>query len=361
MQLCHNRETISAFNIDNNELEKENNQINIEKELENKNYLEKEKNEDLNNINKYIRNNNDNPYFKHCHSQTIPGQNYGIVKTNQDMPIECTSLNGIKGFNIFGVLDGHGVNGHLVSHFLSTYLINQIMNLKEIAGLTELDKIYQALKKSNYELITNLFLESDKILGKQKFDIGLSGTTCVMVIQVGKNLICANVGDSRAILVYDKFNDKYLKYTDIFELSHDCKPDLPEEKQRIIMSGGTVDQMVNMHGMRCGPQRVWAKNKNFPGLAMSRSLGDFKGKKCGIIALPEIIEYKLEEKSKYMVICSDGVWEFLSNIDVMEIGNKFYLKNNIIDFSKKLIQHSKEEWEQKDVIVDDITAVIVFF
>ena len=69
----------------------------------------------------------------------------------------------------------------------------------------------------------------------------------------------------------------------------------------------------------------------------------------------------MNEKSKYMVICSDGVWEFLSNQKVMEIGNEYYVKNDIIGFANKLIDVSEDLWERKDVVVDDITAVIVFF
>ena len=207
----------------------------------------------------------------------------------------------------------------------------------------------------------NIFLDSDKIIGEQDFDVSFSGTTCVLVIQLGQKLICANVGDSRAILVYDKENDVNLRHTRVFELSHDCKPDLPEEKKRILEMGGTVDQMLDINGVKGGPQRVWIKNKNYPGLAMSRSLGDYKGKECGIIPLPEIIEYDLDEKSKYMVICSDGVWEFLSNKNVMEIGNSYYLNNDITGFTQKLIKVSEEWWEENDVVVDDITVVAVFF
>ena len=348
------RETISANYIDNVHMENKNNQKEIE--------LGNKKIEEMNtiNINKNKGNNN-NMYFKSYYSKTIAGKNYGVVKINQDMPVAVININGIIGFNIFGVLDGHGVNGHHVSKFISEYLINRIINLKEISKIEDLDTIYQILVKSNYELINNIFLESDIVLKKQKFDISLSGTTCVIVIQVGKKIICANVGDSRAILIFDKLNDKKLKNTEVFELSHDCKPDLTEEKKRIEDNGGTVDQMLGMNGVRAGPQRVWAKNQNYPGLAMSRSLGDLKGKECGIIAIPDIIEYKLDERSKYMVICSDGVWEFLTNEDVSEIGNKYYLKNNIVGFTKELIQISENFWIKKDVIVDDITAVIVFF
>ena len=355
------RETIT-INIaeKNNEINNNNNnKIKIEDLLKDKNILQQKINRQINNINN--KKNNNALYFKSYYLMTNPGKNYGARKTNQDMPVTFTNLNEIKGFNIFGVLDGHGVNGHHVSKFLSEYLIKEIVNNKEIINLKQLDKIYYNLTKSNYELLINIFFKSDRVLGKQNIDVNFSGTTCVLVIQVGRNLICTNVGDSRAILVYDSKNDSNLQYTEIFELSHDCKPDLPEEKNRIIKMGGTVDQMLDMNGIRCGPQRVWAKNRNFPGLAMSRSLGDFQGKKCGIIPYPEIIEYKLDEKSKYMVICSDGVWEFLSNKNVMDIGNEFYLKNDVEGFTKKLVKDSEDLWEKKDVIVDDITAVVVFF
>ena len=350
------RETITINYSDNIKNGKENtNKIKIEDLLKDKINLQRKVNENA--INK------DNIFFqfKDFYSMTNAGKNFGAKKTNQDMPVAVINLNGVKGFNIFGVLDGHGVNGHHVSKFLSEYLVKQIINHKEILKLKDLDKIYYTLKKSNYELLINLFMNSDVILGRQYFDVNFSGTTCVLVIQIGKNIICANVGDSRAILVYDRKNDINLNNLEFFELSHDCKPDLPYEKERIIRMGGTVDQMLDGNGIRCGPQRVWAKNKNYPGLAMSRSLGDFQGKKCGIIPVPEFIEYKLDEKCKYIVICSDGVWEFLSNKNVMEIGREFYLKNNIMGYAQKLVQVSEELWEKKDVIVDDITTVIIFF
>ena len=345
-----------------NNKDKNNRQIKIEDLLKNKNFTNNKLSKIMVNINEKVKNRkNNNTYFKSYYSQSIAGKNYGARKTNQDTPVTFVNLNNIKGFNIFGVLDGHGVNGHHVSKFLSEHLIKQITSNQYINKEKDLDKIYKAIKKSNYEILMNIFLDSDKKLGKQKFDVNFSGTTCVLVIQIGTKLICANVGDSRAILVNDKSKDGVLKNSEIFELSHDCKPDLPDEKKRILMMGGTVDQMLDINGQRGGPQRVWVKNKNYPGLAMSRSLGDFKGKQCGIIPIPEIIEYDLNEKSKYMVICSDGVWEFLSNRKVMEIGNEYYVKNDIIGFTHKLIDVSEDWWERKDVVVDDITAVIVFF
>ena len=357
------KEKLELNSDDKNKKQKgnENGKINLDNEQRGK---EKEKEIKVSNNKKEVTNDdnkNINNYFKSCHAQSNAGKNYGATKTNQDRPVKSLNLNGIPGFNIFGVLDGHGTNGHYVSQFLSEYLVKNIINNYEVKKKKDLDEIYKTLKKSNYEILMNIFLDSDNIIGDQDFDVSFSGTTCVLVIQLGPKLICANVGDSRAILIYDKENDENLRHTRIFELSHDFKPDLPEEKQRILEMGGTVDQMLDINGVKAGPQRVWIKNKNYPGLAMSRSLGDYKGKECGIIPLPEIIEYDLNETSKYMVICSDGVWEFLSNKNVMEIGNNYYLSNDITGFTQKLIKVSEEWWEENDVVVDDITVVAVFF
>ena len=42
------------------------------------------------------------------------------------------------------------------------------------------------------------------------------------------------------------------------------------------------------NGKKIGPYRVWKKNEAYPGLAMSRCLGDFVASKIGVIAEPGI-------------------------------------------------------------------------
>jgi serine/threonine protein phosphatase PrpC len=46
---------------------------------------------------------------------------------------------------------------------------------------------------------------------------------------------------------------------------------------------------------------------------MSRSIGDRVAHSVGVIPDPEVTEITLTEKDKFVVIASDGVWEFLSN------------------------------------------------
>lgn len=77
---------------------------------------------------------------------------------------------------------------------------------------------------------------------------------------------------------------------------------------------------------KLGPPRVWVLNQTYPGLAMSRSLGDVLAKKAGVIAEPEISSYTYDPETvshhlrsimpKWLVMASDGVWDVMSNEQV---------------------------------------------
>jgi serine/threonine protein phosphatase PrpC len=45
-------------------------------------------------------------------------------------------------------------------------------------------------------------------------------------------------------------------------------------------------------------------------------MGDAVACRGGVMAEPEIFEYVINKEDKMIVIASDGVWEFLENIDV---------------------------------------------
>ena len=79
-----------------------------------------------------------------------------------------------------------------------------------------------------------------------------SGTTCVLLIILGTHLICANVGDSRAIAIYSENNDPNLSKLSIVPLSIDFKLEISEERNRIIRSGGLVEKLKNSIGEGAG-------------------------------------------------------------------------------------------------------------
>ena len=88
---------------------------------------------------------------------------------------------------------------------------------------------------------------------------------------------------------------------------------------------------------------------------MSRSMG------VGVIPNPQIVEYTFDYSSKYILICSDGIWEFMSNEETMKFGNKFYLRNDAIGLNHELTISSVKLWEKNGCSTDDITILVVFF
>ena len=81
-------------------------------------------------------------------------------------------------------------------------------------------------------------------------------------------------------------------------LSRDHKPDDPEESRVILANNGRIDSYRDQLGNQIGPMRVWLKNEDIPGLAMSRSFGDAMAARVGVNALPEIKEFTLTPRTE---------------------------------------------------------------
>ena len=278
----------------------------------------------------------------------------GFTKVNQDSFLVLQSEYNLKDFNIFCVMDGHGINGHLVSRYLMKYINLFFKNNKKMnASNQNEDSIYQRLKKSDYHILRRLFRHAERDLHKKtKIDANFSGTTCVMVAQIGDRFICANIGDSRAIMIKTG--------NEIVPLSIDQKPDDPEESKRIVQNGGEISQYEE-NGEKSGPYRIWKKGEVYPGIAMSRSVGDFIATSLGVVPEAKFIEEKIDQDCKFIVVASDGIWEFLDNKRVGEIVMPYYKNDDPDGACKALIKEATEWWNKEDIVVDDITVVVVFF
>ena len=111
-----------------------------------------------------------------------------------------------------------------------------------------------------------------------------------------------------------------------------------------------------------GPKRIWLKNSDIPGLAMTRSFGDLIAHSVGVICEPEIGFYWFRGCEKFVIVASDGVWEFIDSEESVHIVKQFY--ENGMDASgavNALVQEAYNRWKREEDIIDDITALVVFF
>ena len=93
---------------------------------------------------------------------------------------------------------------------------------------------------------------------------------------------------------------------------------------------------------------------------MSRSFGDGVAHSVGVSAEAETREFTLGLNDKYVVIASDGVWEFLSNEDVALIVYPYFEQNAPEAAANALVKAAFKKWKQEEEVIDDITCVIIF-
>ena len=111
-----------------------------------------------------------------------------------------------------------------------------------------------------------------------------------------------------------------------------------------------------------GPYRVWSKNGGYPGLAMSRSIGDTLAHKVGVSDMPEIMEFIINNvKPLCIVIASDGVWEFMSNEDVRNVVMNYEYGKDGNACAKGIVDKARDVWKKTGFNIDDITAAVAFF
>ena len=272
-------------------------------------------------------------------------------ENNQDNYFIFKNFAEKKDYIYMSVCDGHGVEGHFVSEFIKEILPYYMSeNLKDRNILKETELVHKIITET-FLIVNNMLVDNENINSL------FSGSTCVSVIYTPERLIVPNIGDSRAVLGrYDKATGKYKA----IDLSRDHKPTEKDEAKRIYENDGRI-QPFTEEGEFVGPQRVWIKDEEVPGLAMTRSFGDRVAATVGVMSEPEIKEFDFDENDKFMIIASDGIWEFISSQECVDMIQSYYESNDIKGCCEYLYQESSRRWLKEEEVIDDTTLILVFF
>ncbi|KAK4353338.1 hypothetical protein RND71_028856 [Anisodus tanguticus] len=262
----------------------------------------------------------------------------GSKGLNQDSAILYHGY-GVENGAFGGVFDGHGENGHRVSKLVMNKL--PYLLLKLILFLPKITSPKQNVADKNFNKWKEACLSSFKVMDKdikslEKLDCSCSGTTAVVAIKQDDDLIIANLGDSRAVLGR-KTEEGVIEAV---QLTTDLKPSLPSEAERIRKCDGRVLALKEEPHI----QRVWLPHRDAPGLAMSRAFGDFMLKDYGIISKPDVSYHHISPNDQFIVLATDGVWDVLSNDDVVSIVGA---ANNAAAASEAVVEASVDAWKQK--------------
>jgi serine/threonine protein phosphatase PrpC len=231
-----------------------------------------------------------------------------------------------------------------------------------------------------------------------------SGSTMALALLRGGSLLTANIGDSRIVLARqrkhkhhhhhhrerssstsshrgDKEEHRLLSSPDMVaacgtsspptaarhkhshrlaahQLTNDHKPDQRDEHARILSCGGRVFSVRYESDGVVGPPRVWLGSSNSPGLAMSRSLGDFVVHQVGVLSTPEFCETRLDPSADcFLVLASDGLWDVLSNAEVIAMVDCHLEPHEAV---RALLAESHKRWILQEEMSDDTSICVVY-
>ncbi|CAD8203305.1 unnamed protein product [Paramecium pentaurelia] len=243
------------------------------------------------------------------------------------------------GYKFFAVCDEHGQYGHMVSNQIKQQLPKHLGQYLKELGYIE-NQILKAFEITNKELCYS------------EIDTNLSGSTTLSLLIIKdivyykiKQIYSANVGDSRAIMC--KFDNGWT----VTELSRDHKQDDPQEKKRILDADGRVEQQKDYHGNGIGPYRVFLSYIQAPGLTMTRSFGNKVGAQAGVIAEPEIQQFSISAQDQFIIIALDGVWEYMSNEEVMTVVIPFLEKDEPDQEAECVVIEATQAWRRQGTIL----------
>jgi serine/threonine protein phosphatase PrpC len=266
-----------------------------------------------------------------CHKAKKPQQ------PNQDNVFFCK----MGRFTLCGVADGHGPDGHWASHWAARFVLRLLMVELDRTGAPPGDDVFRKVFDFTHRCLR-------VVSNTTGFDLNMSGATltvCVVDHQEHQ-VVAAWVGDSRCAI--GKAGSSYGE-----SLTRDHKPQDAQEKKRIEASGGEV---VKLEGDI--PHRIFVRNSAGPGLAMSRAIGDAIAHTIGVIHEPDIV--RCQAKGKFLLCCSDGVWEFIESTEAVQMVDQFG-RQKVRQAVELLTLESRKRWlTEEECLTDDISAICVY-
>ena len=205
-----------------------------------------------------------------------------------------------------GVFDGHG--GEKASQFCADWLSSYVRNEESYP----FDLGY-AMK--------NAFTAIDEDFIATGYPDG--STACAVTLVGGRRIVCANAGDSRAIVVR--------RDGTVVRLSRDHKPGMPDETRRISDLGGRVI--------------YWGRWRVEGLLAVSRSVGDASLKPY-VCAEPEVCEYDVGRDDWFLIMSSDGVWDVMDNEEAAHV---IIASSCVMEDGKLKIDTNRFKWAARNL------------
>lgn len=247
---------------------------------------------------------------------------------------------------LFGVLDGHGPDGHDIAHYAQESLPGFFVERLRQGSLSW-DQIVHA---SFGDLISHLQHE----LTEKAECSGSTVSVAMLDREDGGGpfrLRGAFLGDSTVVHGWRTSPEGSWE---VEHLTNIHRPDREDEYARITSAGGEVHMP---EGEGFAARLVTPAWK----LSMSRAAGDFHAVPFGLSSQPELMtEVHFDEESEHVILCcSDGVWDVLPPVQAVNFVSRFPPEDAQLAV-ERLVTKAQRRWQESEEVVDDITAILIW-
>lgn len=243
---------------------------------------------------------------------------------------------------LIAVFDGHGQFGHRSAARARTVFERSAPSLLPAAPNALREPEVAAALRHLFALARDEIAREVDSQGQQVALLSGTTATAAVIDATAGTLAVAHVGDSSLLVAGARGSVEYK--------SDDHGIDAAAERRCLAMGGevrtGTCGNIT--------ARRIYGKGSQFPGIMMSRALGDLVAQGLGVLSEPEVHTGIPLKHGSTVVVASDGVWE-RSPVELVASEVSQGCDTQVV--AQKVVEDARSRWPQEGII-DDVTAVV---
>ena len=176
--------------------------------------------------------------------------------------------------------------------------------------------------------MTAAYAQCANLLKASDLDVTRSGCTCISVLKIAHTLLCANLGDSRAVV-----GRKTSGLWSVFQLAWE---------QPTVNSA-----RIQMYRLKDAQARSGHIHKPAPGKSLSVA--------TDIVSDPDFEVLTVSDNDKFVLVGTRCFWEVMDSIEAVRIAGELY-EQSAEAVTGALLQEAQKRWQVRGMLEDDMTV-----